>query len=138
MNNSGIKINTTTDLVTEECCNCHVLFAFPAEMRQRCIDTGESFYCPNGHCQSYTESTVTKLRHKLDQREAELQSTYDRLNGALKDVTNKKRQITKLKNRVKNGVCTECHRHFDDLEEHMKSCHGTLAEKEAVKKRHQR
>lgn len=136
MSNRGIIISTSTKLITEECCACGVLFAMPADMQQRFSERGGYFYCPNGHAQHYIETDVMRLKHKLDQREAELERVYGDLDGALKEVTNKKRQITRMKNRAKNGVCPECRRHFNNLEEHMKTCHGTPQEKEAVKKRH--
>lgn len=131
-------INTEVTLATEECCNCHVVFAMPKPMMEKLQKEGGDFYCPNGHRQHYTETESMRLRRKLDQRENELNKVYRELQGSLKEITNKKRQITRLKNRVHNGVCPECHRHFTNLEEHMKTQHGNDTERETVKASHQK
>ena len=121
--NRSIEINTTTKLITEECYACGVVFAIPSSLNDKCRRNGATFYCPNGHGQVYAETREMKLRHQLDQREGELEMVYGRLNGALKEITVKKREATRLKNRVKAGVCTECHRHFENLQRHMESKH---------------
>ena len=115
-------------LVTEECYKCHIVFALPRSMQERCFRVGDSFYCPNGHPQVYRQTETDNLRHKLDQREAELEQTSERLRGALKEITNKKRVITRIKNRVYAGVCIECQRHFENLERHMKTKHNNKEE----------
>lgn len=118
------KISTTIKLVTMDCYKCHVVFAIPKEMDMRCLEWGDIIYCPNGHPQVYCETENDRLRHRLDQREAELERTNQRLDGALNELVNKKRLITQMRNRIKAGVCTECHRHFENLERHMKTKHS--------------
>jgi hypothetical protein len=136
MSNQGIVINTTTKLVTEECCNCGVLFAIPSDMRDRLLREGGCFYCPNGHAQHYTETREMKLRHQLDQTEAALEEARNQRDGALRQVAAHKGVATRLRKRTRAGVCTECHRHFNNLQEHMETEHGTPEERDAVVKRH--
>jgi peptidoglycan hydrolase CwlO-like protein len=130
--NENIVINTTTQLITETCCNCGVLFAMPKEMKDRFKREGGDFYCPNGHGQHYTEPTVLKLKHQLDQKDATIERLVNNLDGTQRRLSAAKGQITKIKNRVHNGVCPECHRHFTNLEEHMKHEHGTIEEKNKI------
>ncbi|KKL60252.1 hypothetical protein LCGC14_2207210 [marine sediment metagenome] len=118
------NISTKIKLVTTDCANCGVVFAIPDRLDDKFREYGSTFYCPNGHTLTYGKSESMKLRHKLDQREAELERTHTRLDGALKEISNKKGQITKLRNRVQAGVCTECHRHFENLQRHMESKHS--------------
>lgn len=118
-----VSITTELKLITQECCNCGIIFAMPERLNDKYRASGGIFYCPNGHGQGYIETEVTKLRHKLDQREGELERTHQRLDGALKDITTKKRQITRMKNRSNAGVCLECHRHFENLQRHMETKH---------------
>jgi hypothetical protein len=125
----SIAISTEVTLRTKECPVCGVVYAMPEMMdAQKRQDKG-TFYCPNGHSLWYGENEADRLRAKLDQREAELESTHVRLNEALQNITTKKREITRIKNRVHNGVCTECHRHFDNLERHMKTKHDAVRNK---------
>lgn len=37
-----------------ECCNCHVQFCVTKEHKRDLYSSKETFYCPNGHPQSYT------------------------------------------------------------------------------------
>lgn len=110
-------------LVTEICCNCSTPFAILLNLQDRRRDDGEIFYCPNGHPQSYRESTVTKLERKLYRERQVLDQTKASLRETEKDLKAKKGQLTKLKNRVKNGVCPDCHRSFVNLKRHMDSKH---------------
>lgn len=112
------------------CCKCGIPFAVPASIREDWTKTGESFYCPNGHSQHYSESEVSKLEKEL-QRErkrkewAERQATIatqqaeyaERRRRAQKAVN------TKLKKRIGAGVCPCCNRTFKQLAQHMENKH---------------
>lgn len=139
----GITISSTIKLITEECCNCHVIFAIPDYMREKLIEKGNTFYCPNGHGQSYGEGEIGELRKKLnnarsrmEQAEADAERARKQRDEALKEAANQKRQRTRIANRVKNGVCPDCHRSFKNLKEHQMSCHGTKEQAAQVIKEH--
>ncbi|MBA7597110.1 hypothetical protein ES703_04105 [subsurface metagenome] len=120
------QITTTVKLITMECSVCGTIFAISEEKDRRALDAGDRFCCPNGHWQVYRETEVTRLRHRLDQREAELESAYRHLDETRNDLKIKKRLVTRMEKRVHAGVCIECHRHFENLERHMKTKHGKL------------
>jgi hypothetical protein len=42
-------------------------------------------------------------------------------------------QVTRIKNRVKNGVCICCNRSFSDLHQHMLTKHPDFSTPEKVK-----
>lgn len=121
--NRLIEINTRTKLVTETCYKCHILFAMPAEMQERCSQFGETFFCPNGHAQVYVESEVASLRHELSDSKANLRDCRIQMNGALDKVAEKNKEIRQVKRRIHAGVCPHCHRHFSNLERHIHSKH---------------
>lgn len=90
------------------CYLCQVKFQVPDELYERRMGDGKNFYCPNGHSQCFTESTVTKLQRELTQTNATLQSYQtsfeyqkgraekdERSNAALRAV------ITRFKNQRK-------------------------------------
>ena len=118
-------ITHTLQLTTLDCSVCGIIFAIPTDLYNKYLERGGSWYCPNGHGQQFIQTEVQRLRHQLDQREAELERTYERLDGAFKEITNKQRVITRMKTRVHAGVCTECKRHFVNLERHMKTKHSS-------------
>ncbi len=121
----GIRV--ATELVPNVCITCGITYGVPVEYDRRRRDDHKDHCCPNGHWQHYSgESDADKVRRLARQLEAERENTqyYQRQrDDCLKEITSKKRVITRLKNRVHNGVCTECHRHFENLERHMKTKH---------------
>lgn len=134
LNKEGVEYSTFVGMETIVCYKCAVPFAIPAQLKQRLIDTGDEFFCPNGHDQHYTRSTVDLLKEKLQKQEQEnkqqVERMQQRLNWANQDkelaIRQKsavKGQMTKLKNRIKNGVCPCCNRTFSNLASHMKSQH---------------
>lgn len=119
------------NMAIEECCNCGITFHVPAVFQKACrADSRKTFYCPNGHGQSYTESEADKLRQERD-RLKQNEAWYEaRLKDAQADADAQKRQAaaykgiaTRIKNRVKQGVCPCCNRTFSDLARHVKTKH---------------
>lgn len=90
--------------------------------------SGIHFWCPYGHDQHYVEgeSDETKLRRERDRL---LQRIAER-DDEIKALENRRRaavgQVTKLKNRVGNGVCPCCNRTFENLHRHMATQHPTF------------
>lgn len=118
-----VKINVVTDLQVKECPVCGVSYALPRILDERHQGNGTGWYCPNGDNLVYKDTEAMRLRHQLDQTEAHLERTQGNLEGALRQVSAHKGVITKMKKRSNNGVCQECHRHFENLQRHMSSKH---------------
>jgi hypothetical protein len=125
-------MDITVSLTAMDCPNCSVVFAIPDGFdRERRAD-GKSFYCPNGHSMSYTESEQEKLRRKLRaaeqsrdwyrddaQRAQTARMTAERSAAAYKG------QTTRLRKRAITGTCAFCHRHFANVERHVATQHPT-------------
>jgi hypothetical protein len=112
------------------CCNCSMPFAVPGTIRGTWIDQGTTFYCPVGHSQHYTETTVQKLRKEIENadRRAKWHAENAANERAARERTERrlsaaKGQQTKLRNRVKHGVCPCCTRTFSNLQRHMANQH---------------
>lgn len=69
---------TTVNFETEECCVCGVLFQITEEYSEDRQSDGATFYCPNGHAQSYTDSDDEQIE-KLEARNREQQIEIRRL-----------------------------------------------------------
>jgi hypothetical protein len=107
-------------LVTEECCNCGIVFAMPTFLERRAREDNEVwFYCPNGHKQHYTTSEVDRVRKLLEQANA--QNT--RLASDLKAEHDARQKAERLVARVKRGICPCCNRMFANVARHMASKH---------------
>lgn len=126
-----------TNFEPETCCNCSMQFAMTADFQQARRRDGKSFYCPQGHPQHYTEPTEAKLRKQL--AEAERQREWHKTQAANEraarertehQVRAQKAAKTRLKNRIKHGVCPCCTRTFQNLADHMKTQHPEFQEVE--------
>jgi hypothetical protein len=134
--NRTFTLEATAILVTEECCNCHMVFAMPNELVQQRQRDHQTFYCPNGHAQHYTgKSDVEQLREQLAATERDMNYYAERSRGEQRRAEAAERKAaahkgvaTKLKKRAAAGVCPCCNRHFEALARHMKSKHPDFAE----------
>lgn len=59
------NITLTKEYISEECCNCGVIFFMTNSLNKSFRNTKKTFYCPNGHGQSYSESTEDKLNRDI-------------------------------------------------------------------------
>lgn len=131
-------MSTETLLVTVVkvvCCNCHVVFGVESEMHAALRKSHDWFYCPNGHQQHYTgESEEARLQRALEtakRREEWLERERDSARRAEQHAARRlsaaQGVVTRTKNRIKNGMCPCCNRHFENLHRHMKSLHPEYA-----------
>jgi hypothetical protein len=128
-------------LVTETCCNCGVLFAWPQELQQKALEErgprGRSFYCPNGHAQHFTGKTEEeKLREQLEAKQRSLEWSWrenervrDQRDCAERSAAAYKGHVTRLRNRISNGVCpvADCKRSFINVRRHIATMHKDWA-----------
>ena len=119
----ALKINTALALETIECCNCGVIFAISEDLERNLRLTKKSFFCPNGHSQSYTESTAEKLRKELDAKERALSWEKERAESLAKKLAQANKATARLKRRVSVGVCPCCQRTVSQLARHMQTQH---------------
>lgn len=94
------------------------------------------FYCAYGHGQVYAvgETEADKLRRERDrlaqqiaQRDDEIAHQLKLREAAERSVSAMRGQVTRIKNRVGNGVCPCCNRSFSDLTRHMHTKHPEYA-----------
>lgn len=118
---------TLTEIV---CCKCTTHFAMDHELYYRRREDGNTFWCPNGHGQSFTESEVTKLKKqneslqkRLAWNDEALMWQYAETEAIKKQKANIKRQLTITRKRIANGVCPCCNRTFVNVQRHMDSKH---------------
>jgi len=117
------------EFIVETCCNCGVSFCMTEDLKKQRLGDGQSFYCPNGHSQHYTNSNATKIKRLREELERERQKiamlrstneTTERRRRAAQGVATKRKK--KLE-RVANGVCPCCSRSFQNLARHMSHQH---------------
>lgn len=121
----SLTFTESVELVTEACYHCGVIFAMARPFERERRRDHRVFYCPAGHGQHYTDETEeAKLRRELDYSQASLARAREALAREAKSHSATKGQLTKTRNRVQNGVCPDCNRHFTNLERHMATKHN--------------
>lgn len=134
--NTAITIaQTILDTVT--CYRCGVLFAFPENLMRKLRDTGDTFWCPNGHGQIFTKTTQQKLDEALAKAKRDREFAETRI-GAYRDQAEAaersnralKGAATKLRKRIAAGVCPCCSRTFQDLSRHITNKHPNYTQEE--------
>lgn len=95
-----MMLNINKEHRSIECCNCAVIFTVSVEFDNNLRESKKTFYCPNGHPQSYTKSTSERLKKELEEKR-EIIESKDReiriLSAKLKENPKPKRQYTKRK-----------------------------------------
>lgn len=123
------------------CYQCGMAFGVDATVRQRWVDSGSRFHCPHGHPQVYGESTVAQLTKQLEnerlakekaQRETQFAKDNATAERAAREHTERQLRSrkginTRLRNRIKHGVCPCCKRTVSQLARHMKTKHPHFA-----------
>jgi hypothetical protein len=129
--NEATSLRITDSYTVITCGHCHLAFAVSASVEMDWRRKGEQFFCPHGHPLRYTTQTeADTLRKQLELKEREL--TFARNNAQAERAAREKteRQLTarkgintRLRNRIKHGVCPCCHRTFQQLARHIQTQH---------------
>lgn len=119
-----------------DCPSCGVVYAFTTEYEARRLEDGKSWHCPNGHSVLFTKSESQKQRERADSLVRQLERTNiarqaerDQAHAAERSARAYKGHLTRLRNRVANGVCpvASCHRNFANVKAHVTSKHPEWA-----------
>jgi len=120
----------TTILYVTTCPNCHVVHGIPNDMATKMRERGGEAHCPNGHRWFFTETEKQQLEKQLArERAAHDQTRSARDEQARRRAMAERRcaaargQVTKIRNRVGNGICPCCNRSFENLHRHMQAKH---------------
>lgn len=125
------------------CYKCKLTFGMPDDFYNTMKQLAESgrFHCPAGHLQCFTsgETEADTLRRERDKLKQDIAYWQDRRQeeqqareAAERSLRATRGQVTKIKNRVSNGVCPCCNRTFSNLHNHMKSKHPEFKKEEAA------
>lgn len=112
---SGILVTTT--------CWCGIYHAMPRQLYDEAHKLGRATYCPLGHSGVYKNSAIELARQARIRAEARAARAEDRAEVAERRCRAAVGQVTKMKNRVKKGVCPFCKRTFANVTAHMETQH---------------
>lgn len=131
----NFTLQGTYTLMTCGVKGCGIAFAVDKGTHKRWRDTGEWFYCPNGHHIHYSDTETERLRREAAQKQAQIDCLETDLRRSreyadvnLRSANAYRGQVTKIKRRVAHGVCVCCKRTFQNLAAHMKGQHPDYVE----------
>lgn len=109
---------SNSTIIAQLCCACRCEVLLRADHDASLRQTGKSFYCLNGHSQSYSvgKSDADKLRDAFAREKARLASALQRA------------EIAEREARLAKNACAHCRRRFETPEKlrgHMRRVHGT-------------
>ena len=132
----GYIDGSVIQMYVSDCPDCGVIYGITVEYEKRRREDGRGFYCPNGHNGSFGESEIDKakrLQAKAEERltwaRSATQAARDQAEDAHHSARAYKGHLTRMRNRIANGVCPVqgCHRNFANVKAHVTSQHPTWA-----------
>ncbi|MFA9478537.1 hypothetical protein ACERK3_09535 [Phycisphaerales bacterium AB-hyl4] len=122
-----MQIAENIEMEARCCPSCGIQYAGPVRFFESRREQGGSWYCPNGHSLSFTETEADRLKRQLNTKTRRI----EHLEGEVEHTTNRLRatrgHLTRVKKRVASGVCPCCNRSFENLHRHMKDQHPEFA-----------
>lgn len=129
-------IEIALDLETLTCYSCGITFAVAPDWIVHRRRDHAPFFCPNGHGQAFLDRTkeqreIERLTKRTAQLEEEVRLEAERARGLERkntrlanDLMDHAKEAKRVHDRIHAGVCPACHRHFQNVERHMKSRHS--------------
>ncbi len=139
MTTTKTRVNAYTDAGTislrvEDCPSCGIVYGFPTEFEKRRREDGREWHCPNGHTVAYTKTELDKTREQLQRAERERDqaivsrtAAQDQAAAAERSARAYRGWLTRLRNRIANGVCPCCNRSFANVRAHIAGQHPEWA-----------
>lgn len=127
--NSVLTVDRQIHLVAMHCGECDITFAVPDSFKEERLNSGQAWYCPNGHGRVFKETEADRLRRRLRSLEATNTHLEDQRAAAERQARAYKGHATRLKKRAAAGVCPCCDRSFQNVARHMASQHPDFVEK---------
>ena len=107
-----------------ECCTCGIVFWAPDQYVTNLRETHQSFYCPNGHGQSFRGvSDAERYKRLMENAQAQVNAERQKLLVAQKERDAAEQKLRKLKKRTAAGLCPCCNRTVGQLARHMSTKH---------------
>jgi NAD-dependent SIR2 family protein deacetylase len=116
-----MKTEVLVDLGLVDCPVCGIRFWVDETFKQHRQQDHETMYCPNGHSLYFPSETEEERLRKL------VLVKTRRVNELEEKQGKRDKELKQLHKRISAGVCPHCHRHFTNLERHMKTKHTCCA-----------
>ena len=126
-------MNVTDVVIT--CCHdsCGISFAVPEWWNKGKRETHRTFWCPNGHQQSFpAESELERTRRERDRARQEIARVEQEAAEQVRRAERAEKEAKKLRKRAAAGTCPCCQRTFANMHVHMRKQHPTFVAEQVV------
>lgn len=120
----GYALKVEIEMREMVCGECGINFAAPELIMAKRQETGEGWYCPNGHSRVYRESDADKLRKQLAAEQSRVALERSMRITAEEQLDKAKKEAKRVAKRIAAGICPHCHRTFQQLARHMQCKHS--------------
>jgi hypothetical protein len=91
-----MDVTITKGFTQKTCGTCGVVFFIPDELENEAHKTRQAWYCPNGHCRSYTESDADKYKRLYEAEKSEKEKVNEYRKNAMHVIEDMEKKIEKL------------------------------------------
>lgn len=134
-----MKITHTEQFEVIACCSCAMRFAVPHKWQAEREQDHVTFFCPNGHPQSYVgETDAEKFRRERDrlaqriaQRDDEIAQWKATADEQARQRAEVEKRLKRVAKRTSAGTCPCCNRTFSALARHMQTKHPAFIAEQA-------
>ena len=106
----------------------------PDDWNNNRINDHKTFWCPNGHAQSYfAKSEAEKFKELYEKECANSLDVRTRLETAKRERGKAEKSLARLKKRNAAGVCSCCNRTVSQLAKHMETQHPEFRELQGLR-----
>ena len=131
MRGATLTVQQSQSFVVEECYSCGTLFAMTSQYRDARLGDKRTWYCPNGHAQSYVGKSD---REKLAEAERRRASAEEDARIQAARAAAAAAEAERLRRRAAAAACPCCNRSFVQLARHLKSKHPEYVEQHSNSK----
>lgn len=117
-------------LVLHWCPNCGIPYGLDKDFDRRNNEENRGWYCPRGHSVVFTKSDLAKAQEEAERErgrrlraEARAIASEDQARAAERSARATRGHLTRLRQRIANGVCPWCKRSFSDVRRHVAGQH---------------
>lgn len=125
MRQNQLRYEVNLTVTSVECCSCGALVFMSTDFEERRRRDHKQWYCTScGTNQHWKQqSDIEKLRADLEAEQKRKMDALSQANELRANLAKEQEAHTRLKKRMKNGVCPCCHRTVSQLARHMKTKH---------------
>lgn len=122
----GISASQTVIFETIVCCECKVPFMVTSNHRKRLVEDKTTFFCPNGHRQSYCKNNCDIEKEKLNAEIAKTKKQLESVRELNSSLLDDREELKQTVRELRKKECPSCGKKYIDLKTHMRKAHNRI------------